>query len=196
MLLAADARRARRPAVAQFGEAAHGEVVQLLGLLVAALGLLLHRDDAPLEAFEVGQHQLGLDRVDVGQRIDAALDMGDVVVLEAAHDMGDRVAFADIGEELVAEPLALRRAAHQAGDVDEGEAGRDDLLRAGDRGERVQPRVGHGDVADVRLDGAERIIRRLRGGRLGERVEERRLADVRQADDAAFEAHGDARPQG
>ncbi len=59
----------------------------------------------------------------------------------------------------------------------------------------VQPRVGHGDVADVGLDGAERIIRRLGGGGLGERVEERRLADVGQADDAAFEAHGDARPQ-
>ena len=30
----------------------------------------------------------------------------------------------------------------------------------------VEPRVGHGDVADVGLDGAERIIRRLgRGGR-------------------------------
>ena len=59
--------------------------------------------------------------------------MGDVAVLEAAHDVGDGVAFADVGEELVAEPLALRGAAHQAGDVDEGQAGRDDLLRAGDR---------------------------------------------------------------
>ena len=59
----------------------------------------------------------------------------------------------------------------------------------------VEPRVGHGDVADVGLDGAERIIRRLGGGGLGERVEERRLADVGQADDAAFETHGDARPR-
>ena len=59
--------------------------------------------------------------------------------------------------------------------------------------ERLQPRIGHRDVADVRLDGAERIIGRLRRGGLGQRVEERRLADVGQADDAAFEAHGDAR---
>ena len=58
--------------------------------------------------------------------------MGDVAVLEAAHDMGDGVAFADIGEELVAEPLALRGAAHEAGDVDEGQPRRDDFLRAGD----------------------------------------------------------------
>ncbi len=106
--------------------------------------------------------------------------------------MGDGVAFADVGEELVAEPLALRGAAHQAGDVDEGQAGRDDLLRAGDRGERFEPRIGHGDVADVGLDGAERIIGRLGRGGLGQRVEKRRLADVGQADDAAFETHGSA----
>jgi hypothetical protein len=79
--------------------------------------------DALFQAFEIGEHQLGLDGLDVGDRIDAAFDMGDVAVLEAAHDMGDRVALADVGEELVAEALALRGAAHQAGDVDEGQSG-------------------------------------------------------------------------
>ena len=147
-------------------------------------------DDAALQAVEIGQHQLGLDRLDVGDRIDPALDMGDVRVLEAAHDMGDGVAFADVGEELVAEALALGGAAHQAGDVDEGQPRRDDLGRAADAGERVEAPVRHGDVADVRLDGAERVVRRLRRGRLRQRVEEGRLADVRQADDAALEAQG------
>ena len=55
----------------------------------------------------------------------------------------------------------------------------------GDRRERVEPRIGHGDLADIRLDGAEGIVRGLRRGGLRQRVEERRLADVRQADDAA-----------
>jgi hypothetical protein len=36
--------------------------------------------------------------------------MGDVTVLEAAHDMGDGVHFANVGQELVAQPLALGRA--------------------------------------------------------------------------------------
>ena len=53
----------------------------------------------------------------------------------------------------------------------------------------IEPRVGHGDVADIGLDGAEGIIRGLRRRGLRERVEEGRLADVRQADDAAFESH-------
>ena len=125
--------------------------------------------------------------------IDPARDMGDVVILEAAQHMHDGVAFADVGEELVAEALALRRAAHDARDVDEGDARRDDLRRARDGCERVEPRIGHGDVAHVRLDGAERIIRRLRRRRLGERVEEGRLADVRQPDNAHLQAH-DAAP--
>ena len=108
--------------------AALDEVERLLGFLVAALRLLLERGDALLQALEIGEHQLGLDRLDVGDRIDLALDMDDVAVLEAAHDVGDGVDLADVGEELVAEAFALRRAAHEAGDVDEGEPRRDDLL--------------------------------------------------------------------
>ena len=52
---------------------------------------------APLEALEVGQHQLGLDRLGVGDRIDRALDVGDVAVLEAAQHMHDGVDLADVG---------------------------------------------------------------------------------------------------
>jgi len=120
-------------AFAQLGERRAGEIEYLLGLLVAALGPFLQGDNAPLQTFEVGEHQLGLDRLDVGDRVDAAFDMGDVAVLEAAHDMGDGVALPDVGEELVAQALALGGAAHQPGDVDEGQAGRDDLLRTCDR---------------------------------------------------------------
>lgn len=84
--------------------------------------------DAALEAVEVGEHQLGFDRLGIGHRVDAALDMGNVVILEAAQHMHDGVDLADVGEELVAQPFALRGAAHQTGNVDEGDAGRDDLL--------------------------------------------------------------------
>ena len=96
-----------------------------LRFLVALLRLLDEVGDAPLEAVEVGQHQLGLDRLGVGDRIDPALDMGDVAALEAAQHMDDRIHLADVGEELVAEPFALACAAHQAGDVDELDLGLD-----------------------------------------------------------------------
>ena len=99
-----------------------------LRFLVALLGLLDEVRDAPLEAIEVGEHQLGLDRLGVGDRVDAALDVGDVAALEAAQDVDDGVHLADVGEELVAEAFALGRAADEAGDVDELDL-RLDLLR-------------------------------------------------------------------
>src|ERR1700677_1198046 len=106
-LFAANANGARRAPLFQFAEATLGERQQVLGLLVAALGLLLHLHDAPLEALEIGQHQLGFNRGDVGQRVDAALYMGDVAVVETTDDVGDRVAFANIRQKLIAEPFAL-----------------------------------------------------------------------------------------
>ena len=108
--------------------------------------------------------------------------------------MGDGVAFADIGEKLVSEALALGGAAHQSGDVDKSQAGRDDFLRPGDLGQHFKARIGHGDIADIGLDGAEGIIGRLRRRRLRQGVEQGGFADVRQADNAAFETHVDARP--
>jgi hypothetical protein len=59
------------------------------------------------------------------------------------------------------------------------------FLRAGDLAIFVQARIRHGDLAGVRLDGAEGIVGRLGGRRPRQRVEERRLADIGQADDAA-----------
>ena len=115
-------------------------------------------------------------------------DVDDVVVDEAAHEMRDRVRLADVREELVAEPLALRRAFDEPRDVDELDDGGHDLLGAHDRGERVELRIRHRDDADVRVDRAERIVLR-RNLRARQRIEQRALADVRQADDAALDTH-------
>ena len=115
--------------------------------------------------------------------------MDDIGILEAAHHMGDGIDLADIGEKLVAEAFTLRGAAHETRNIDEGEARGDDLSRFRNGCERAEPFVRHGDLADIGLDGAEGVVRRLSRGRLRQRVEEGRLADIRQADDAAFEAH-------
>ena len=179
----------RRLAVAQKRQRAVDEIERLLGFLVAALGFLAQGVDAPLQAVEIGEHQFGFDRLDVGDRIDAAFDMGDIGILEAAHHMGDGVDFADIAEKLIAEPLAFGGAAHQARDIDEGQPRRHDHRRFGQRRQRVEPAIRHRHLADIRLDGAEWIIRRLRRRGFGQRVEEGRLADIRQADNAAFKAH-------
>ncbi len=115
--------------------------------------------------------------------------MLDVVILEAAQHVDDRIDLADVAEELVAEAFALGRATDEPRDVDEAELGRDDLGRLGDPRQRIEPRVGHPDVADIGLDRAERIVRRLRRLRLGQRIEQRRLADIGQPDNPATKTH-------
>ena len=102
--------------------------------------------------------------------------------------LADRVGLADVAEELVAQPLALRGAADQPGDVDEPHGGRDDPRRVVQLGQLGEPRVGHPDDAHVRLDGRERVVGSQRA-RPGQRVEQGGLADVGQPDDADRQTH-------
>ena len=156
--------------------------------LVAA-GLLLQPRDRLLQRLQVGQDQLGLDRRQVGLRVHLAVDVGDVVVAEHPGDLADRGRLADVGEELVAETLALGRAADDAGDVDELDGRGHQPGRLHQLTQRLQARVGDADDADVRLDRGERVVRR-EDVVLGQRVEERGLAGVGKADDADGESHG------
>ena len=59
-------------------------------------------------------------------------------------------------------PSPFEAPLHQAGDVDERQPRRHDLLGLGELRQRVEPRIRHRHLADIRLDGAERIVRRLR----------------------------------
>ena len=74
------------------------------GILVA-LGHLDHALVALGRALNVGEQEFGFNGLDVAQRIDRTVHMGDVVVLKAAHHLKDGGAFADVAEELVAEAL-------------------------------------------------------------------------------------------
>ena len=110
-----------------------------------------------------------------------------------ADDVEDGVDLADVGEELVAQPLALagprtipamsttRTAAGMIFSADE--------LADDVRAARRAP-----DDADVGLDGGERVVRGQRALR-GQGVEKGALADVGQTDDPDGESHeGEAYP--
>ena len=97
--------------------------------------------------------------------------MLNIVVFEAPQNMDDCVDFADIAEELVAEPFALACAFHETGNVNKGELCRDDFGALCNLGNLVEPLVRHGNLPDIRLDRAERIVCGLRGLRFGECIE-------------------------
>ena len=143
--------------------------------------------DALAHRREVGERQFDRDDLAVALRIRTSLDVRRrSSSSKQRSDHRDRIGLANVAQERIAEALAGARAAHQAGDIDEANGRRDDALRAlTSRCEHRQARVGHGDLADVGLDRRKRIVRGERLRRARERVEDRRLADVRQADDSA-----------
>ena len=110
-------------------------------------------------------------------------------ILEAAQHVDDRVHLADVGEELVAEALALARRRAPGRRCRRTRARRDDLRRLADRRRACRaadraPRPGRCSARWCRTDSWPPAPPRC-----GQRVEQRRLADVRQADDAAVETH-------
>lgn len=157
-------------------------------LVLLEAGLLRQARQRLLDRLEVRQDQLGVDRLDVALGRDLAVDVDDVLVLEGADDLADRVGLTDVREELVAQALALARAAHDARDVDEVHGRREDPLRAENLGQLGEAGVRDADDADVRLDRGERVVGRQHVV-LGQGVEQGRLADIRQADDSDRERH-------
>ena len=107
-----------------FQQRLHGD-----GFLVAALGGADHLLQLLFAALEVGQRQFGIDDLDVCLGVDLVGDMDDVLVLEAAHHVGDGIGLTDIGQELVAQPFALGGAGDQSGDIDKLHGGGDFALR-------------------------------------------------------------------
>lgn len=83
-------------------------VVGRLELLVLASFLVQTRESL-LESLHVGDHELGLDDLDIGGRVDLAVDVDDVVVGEDANYLADGVRFTNVGQELVAQTCALGR---------------------------------------------------------------------------------------
>jgi ribosome-binding ATPase YchF (GTP1/OBG family) len=64
--------------------------------------------DPRLDALaKIGKHQLGFDRLDIGDRLNPPFDVGDVVIDETANHVNDGIDLANGGEKLVAEPLAF-----------------------------------------------------------------------------------------
>jgi hypothetical protein len=158
----------------------------LLPVLDVAGGLL----EALVGAVEIGQRQLEVDDLDVAQRIDRAGDVDHVGIVEAAHHHEDGAGLADVGQELVAQALALGGALDQAGDVDDLDrpsgctfCGRDVLrgcARGDGSGTGTMPMLGsmvqNGIVGGLGLAGRQR-------------VEDGALADVGQTDDSDRESH-------
>ena len=154
---------------------------QLLVCLSGLAGAL----ETALEVLDICKNEFQVDGLDVAGRIDRTLNVHDVLVVEAADNVNNGVHLANVGQELVAKALTLACAAYQTGDIHELDHSRRGLLCVIEFGQRLQTLVRYSDHADIRVDGAERIVCAFRA-RLRNCVEQGGLADVRQSDDAEF----------
>ena len=95
------------------------------------------------------------------------------------------VDFADVRKELVAESFALRCTFDESRYIDEFDRRGGVFFGMVYFRKRVKALVGHGNDTDVRVDGAESVVCRLRAC-LCERVEKRTFAYVGESDDTEF----------
>ena len=165
------------------------EELDLVQELLVALGHLRGLFHTAVDHFEVCHDELQVDGLNVAQGVDGDVracvghDVHDVFIVEAAHNVHDGVSAADVLEELVAEARTLACALDKTRDIDKFDDGGGLLLGVVHLGELIEALVGNGHHADVRLDGAEGVVGAFRA-RVGDRVEESGLADIRQSDDS------------
>ena len=84
--------------------------------------------------------------------------MHDIAVVKAAEHVQDGVGLTDVGQELVAQALALGSALHQAGDIHDLHRGRNGALGLADLRKHLQALVRNVGGTHVGVDGAEREV--------------------------------------
>ena len=137
---------------------------EFIGKPLVALHRLAHAVGAAFKRFHIGEDQFHIDDIGVAHRVNASVDVDYIRVVETANDVYDSVDFAYVRKKLVSETFALRRALDKSGYVDEFDDRRSVFFGVIHFCKFVETRIGHGHDADVRLYGAERVVRRLRSG--------------------------------
>ena len=137
------------------------QLVQKLQLF--GKGLVISRSsgslcNSSLQYFKIGENQLQIDRLDVTDRINAAVHMDDVGILKAAHHMNDGVHLTDVGQELVSQAFSFGCTLYETGDIHKLNDGRRYLLGIVEVSQELQSFIRYCHNAHVRVDGTEGIV--------------------------------------
>ena len=135
--------------------------------------------DASIQNIQVREDEFEVDNFDIAFWTDAALDMDNFSVLKAADNVNNRVYFADIGEEFISQTFTLGSALYKTRNIDKFDDGRSNLIGVVKICKFIQTMVGNRYGAEIRLDGAERVVCRLRAC-VGNCVKQGTFADIWQ----------------
>ena len=167
----------------------HEHVIFELCLLVTAYAsLFLDTLDTVLDGLKVLELQLKVNDLLVADRVHRAVDVYNVVVVEATQNVYDCVGLTYVSEELVAEALALARTLYKACDVHNVTCSRDNASGVYQFGELVQSLIGYGYLSHLCVDCTEGEVRCLCLC-TRQTVEKCRFSYVGQANDTCFQSH-------
>ena len=111
--------------------------------------------------FEIRERQLSVNRLYVSERVDFVGDVDHVGILEASHNVGDRIRLTNICQKLVAEALAFRCARYQSGDIHKLHRGGNVPLGVDQGGNLALTWVGDGYNAGIGLNRTKRKVLRI-----------------------------------
>mmetsp|Transcript_106 Transcript_106/g.273 ORF Transcript_106/g.273 Transcript_106/m.273 type:complete len:437 (+) Transcript_106:1044-2354(+) len=135
---------------------------------------------APLQVL---QTKLVVNNLQILHRVHAVLDVHHVRVLKRPHHMEDAIHRLNVAQERVPQPLTVCGALDQPGDIRHLQERRHRRLGLVHVHEPIEAVVRDVDPGRVGVDRAERkVLRRDRAARDG--IEERRLAHIRESNDA------------
>ena len=125
----------------------------LLETLATLAGDLLLGLEGLLHKLNILESQLLADDVEITDGVDISLDVDNLGIIEAAHDLEDGIDGSDVRQEGVAKPSTGGRTARQTGDVVDCETGRDPRLGVVLFAQPVVPLIGDDDTGLLGVDG-------------------------------------------
>lgn len=155
-------------------------------------GVLCFGGQTLFDGFQILEDKFGFDDIYVADRVHRAMHVNDVAVVEATDHFHNGLAFADVGEELVAKAFALGSTLNEACDVHEFGNGGNDGLGIVNLDQFVQTSIRNVHHTHVGVDGAEGIVSGF-GACVGDCVKDGALTDVGQAYDTTFKTHDNLR---
>jgi hypothetical protein len=159
-------------------------LTQLLHLkrLSAALCLLAQALECLLNKLDILDPQLLADDGQITNGIDITLDVDDLSIVEAPDDLEDGIDSTNVGKESISQTSTSRGTAGQTGDIIHGQVGGNLRLGLVVFTKPVESLIRDDDTSLFGVDSGIGEVGRVTQRRLGDGLEERRLADIGQTD--------------
>ena len=135
-----------------------------------------------LGELDILQAELLADDVQVTDWVDVTLNVNDLGIIEATHNLEDGVDSADVRQEGVTKTSTSRGTARQTGNIVDGQVGGHPRLGVVHLAEVIVAVVGNDDARLLRVDGGIGEVGGVTKRALGNGLEESGFTDVGKAD--------------